>query len=159
MSTPTEGAPLPSSGAGAPPGEGPFPIGLFLVGLVVFAIAVVLGDHLLYPGLARGGALPGWAPFVILGPRLLVVLFFGARLRSFREVLGFGWGASLVAVGARFVEAQVDPQGVAARGAAGGGALFWVAGLVFWWSVFSLLYGIGACAGHLLRRPRVGPLA
>jgi hypothetical protein len=135
---------VPAPAEGAPAPEGPFPVGWFLSSLVALAAAIALGEQVLYP--LGAGAL------AILAPRALVVLFFGARLRTFRQVLGFGWGASLVVVAFRFVPAMLDPESPAARVPEGAGAKFWVGGLVFWWSVFSLLYAVGVLAGHLARR-------
>ncbi|HEX7126155.1 MAG TPA: hypothetical protein VF406_10315 [Thermodesulfobacteriota bacterium] len=129
---------------GAPPPEAPFPVGWFLASLAALAAAIVLGEQVLYP-LGAGAA-------AILAPRLLVVLAFGIRLRTFREVLGFGWGASLVLVAFRFVPAMLDPGSAAARVPEDAGATFWIGGLVFWWSASSLLYALGMLAGHLARR-------
>ncbi|HEY8370862.1 MAG TPA: hypothetical protein VIM86_16290 [Thermodesulfobacteriota bacterium] len=131
-----------TGGASAP--EAPFPVGWFFASLAALAAAIVLGEQVLY----RLGAGAG----LILAPRVLVVLAFGTRLRTFRQVLGFGWGASLVLVAFRFVPAMLDPGSAAARLPEGAGATFWIGGLVFWWSAASLLYAIGMLAGHLARR-------
>lgn len=147
MPIPTGGAPAPQPGAGPlAEVEVPFPIGRFLASLAALAAAIALGDYVLYAA--------GAGPLLILAPRLLVVLAFGTGLRTFRQVLGFGWGASVVLVASRFLPALLDPSSAAARVPEGAGALFWIAGLVFWWTVFAILYGIGMLGGHLARAAR-----
>lgn len=136
---------------GVPPGEAALPIGWFLGSLVALAVAIALGEQVLYP--------LGAGPLLILAPRILVLLAFGAGLRTFRQVLGFGWGASVVVVAFRFVPAMLDPESAAAQVPEGAGAKFWIGGLVFWWSAGSLLYALGLAAGQLARGRRAGPPA
>jgi hypothetical protein len=132
-----------------PAAAGAFPVGWFLSSLVALGAAIALGEQVLYPA--------GAGPLLILGPRVLVTLLFGVRLRSFREALVFGWGASLVLVAFRLVPAMLGVERAAAPVPQGAVVTCWVAGLVFWWSAFTLLYAVGMLIGHAARRGRPAP--